>query len=159
MLTRAAITHSRIQVLVLPSSTIGRTDGMLPGREDGFFEGLFDGRFDDDDDDDAGDERGPELGLRDGMAAGLPDTPGGGPDARSVSLVGWMAASTPPSFARSFTEEAAATEAGAPIAGIVTANASVPAGEVANALGDSDTTSSGRARACMMAAASADADG
>jgi hypothetical protein len=147
MLTRPASTHSKIHVPVVPSSMIGRTGGTLPGTDEGFFEGLFD---DDDDDDD---ERGPDVGGRDGADAGFPESAAGGPEARSVSLVGAMAAEA------AGAAEVATGVGTTPMAGCVTANASVPAGDVMNALGESETMSSGRARACMIAAASADADG
>lgn len=138
MLTSAATIQSAIQVPVVPSSITGRTTTASLGRDDGFFD----------------DDRDPEIGARDGDPddgndGGFVESAGGGPDASSVSLVG--------SVITAGGDEIGGTDA--PIAGIVTANASVPAGDVAKALGDSEITSSGRARACMSAAASADADG
>ena len=110
---------------VVPSSMIGRTDGMLPGADDGFFDGLFD----DDDDDATTTSAGPTSVRATARTAVSSESAAGGPDASSVSLVGWMPASA------TGDDEIATGVGTTPMAGIVTAKASVPAGDVANALG------------------------
>lgn len=171
MLAIPASTHKRIHSRVLPpSSRRGGDAGALLGPEDGPFE--LD-RGPDDGERDGGDFDGDLAGVfadgfvggtalpgaSDGATGGGAFEPGvsgvngaGGPDASSVSLDGSF------TMARGELDGSGGT-LGAVMAGMVTANASVPAGEVANAAGLSDSTSSGRARACMIAALSADADG
>lgn len=132
MLTRPARTQSKIHMRVAPlSSAIGTVT-----RAAGADEGLFDGE---------GERGGADEGCADLSAAGgTVDVGCGGPEARRVSLD---------------TPARGSNDAASSIAGIVTANASVPGGDVANAAGLSDATSSGRARACRIAALRADADG
>ncbi len=147
MLATPASTQSKIHMRELVSG--GGTGEMLGGADDGLFEGDQERGDPERGASERGDpERGAEDGTRDG---GFVESAGGGPDARRVSLLGSLTMARP--------ELAAASGGTTPMAGIVTANASVPAGDVTKAAGLRDAMSSGRARACMIAAASADADG
>lgn len=164
MLATPASTHRRIHIRVLPpSSRSGGDDAELLEPEEEPFEldlGPDDGERDGGDFDDAfadGFVGGTALpGASDGATGGGALEAGvngaGGPDASNVSLDGSF------TMARGALDGSGGT-LGAAIAGMVTAKASVPAGDVANAAGLSESTSSGRARACMIAALSADADG
>ena len=144
MLARPASTQSKIHRPVLASLISGRVDGTLDGFEDGPFEP----------------ERGADVGgfVGDDFDDGFTETAGGGPEPEPEPDA---AAANSVSLGMSLTIAGFESVGGGttPIAGIVTANASVPAGEVTNAPGLSETMSSGIARACMIAAASADADG
>src|SRR3954468_18330482 len=110
MLAIPASTQSSTHMRALPSPITGRAEGTDPGPDEGFFV--------------IAPERGPDEGDFDGIrgegfVTGTIDAPGGTDDASKVSLGTFSS------------RDGGASDPMTPIAGMVTAKASVPSGDVA----------------------------